>query len=154
MKRLITIIIILALVPVVALSDIPDISNLTYEELVQLKDQINLAMWNSSDWQEVLVPAGVWKVGEDIPAGHWTIRVASEQQLFYIYVFDKIDEIEKNPAFGARLYQEKLASPGYGLRGEVIPDSTDFILEEGWYFTCYGPVIFTPYTGKPDLGFH
>ena len=153
MKRLIAITLILAMVPAAALSDLPDISDLTYEELVQLKDQINLAMWNSSEWQEVFVPEGVWIVGEDIPAGHWTIRIASERQSFYIYVFDKIDDLEKKPAFGSRLYQEKIASPGYGLSGEVTPESTDFILEEGWYFTCYGPVIFTPYAGKPDLGF-
>ena len=51
-----------------------DLSGLTYNELVELKDQINLAIWECDEWQEVEVPQGIWKVGEDIPAGHWTIR--------------------------------------------------------------------------------
>ena len=77
MKKLITVILLLALVlPVVSLADLPDISNLTYDELVQLKDQINLAMWNCEEWQEVTVPAGVWVVGEDIPVAHWSISLS------------------------------------------------------------------------------
>ncbi len=51
-----------------------DLSGMTYDELVALKDQINLAIWNSEEWQEVEVPQGVWEVGADIPAGKWEIR--------------------------------------------------------------------------------
>lgn len=40
-----------------------DLSAMTYEELVALKDKINLAMWESKDWEEVTVPQGVWTVG-------------------------------------------------------------------------------------------
>ena len=53
-----------------------DLSALTYNELVALKDQINLAMWNSQEWQEVEVPKGVYVIGEDIPVGKWTIKAA------------------------------------------------------------------------------
>ena len=36
-----------------------DLSGMNYDELVALKDQINRAIWNSDDWQEVEVPQGV-----------------------------------------------------------------------------------------------
>ena len=76
MKKLLTIILILALVvPAAAFADLPDISNLSYDELIQLKDSINIAMWNSQEWQEVTVPIGVWVVGEDIPIAHWSISI-------------------------------------------------------------------------------
>ena len=74
MKKLLCLLFVLVLLPVVSLSDLPDISGLSYEELVQLRDCINLAIWNSEEWQEVTVPPGLWKIGDDIPAGHWTIR--------------------------------------------------------------------------------
>ena len=57
-----------------ALAEGIDLSGMSYDELVALKDRINLAMWQSDEWQEVTVPQGVWKVGEDIPAGHWTVK--------------------------------------------------------------------------------
>ncbi len=35
-----------------------DLSHMSFEDLVTLKDQINLAIWNSKEWQEVTVPQG------------------------------------------------------------------------------------------------
>ena len=53
-----------------------DLDTITYDEAVALKDQLNLAIWNSAEWQEVTVPQGIYEVGVDIPAGHWTIVAA------------------------------------------------------------------------------
>lgn len=136
-----------------AAADPVDLSGMSYDELVALRDQLNLAIWNSQEWQEVTVPEGIWIVGQDIPAGHWSVRVAAEHDYFYISYFDILNEIEKRPGNGARLVQQDIASPGYSAFGETTPESTDVILEEGWYFKCGGTVIFTPYAGKPDLGF-
>lgn len=136
-----------------ASADPIDLSGLSFDELVALRDQINLAIWNCQEWQEVTVPAGIWQVGKDIPAGHWSIRVAAENDYFYISCFDKLNEIEKRPDSGARLVQEDIATPGHSAFGKKTPESTDLILEEGWFFKCGGDVIFTPYAGKPDLGF-
>ena len=73
MKRFFCLLFVLVLLPVVSFADLPDLSGLSYDELVQLRDKINLAIWNSEEWQEVTVPIGVWVVGEDIPVGHWSI---------------------------------------------------------------------------------
>lgn len=136
-----------------AAADPVDLSGMSFDELVALRDQLNLAIWNSQEWQEVTVPEGIWVIGQDIPAGHWSIRVAAEKDYFYISCFDALNELEKRPASGARLVQQEIASPGYSAFGEITPESADLILEDGWFFKCGGSVIFTPYTGKPDLGF-
>ena len=153
MKKLLTIILIIALVPVIALSDIPDISGLTYDELVQLKDQINLAMWNSAEWQEVTVPAGVWKIGEDIPAGHWSIRIVGHG-ITTVWYCEQIDEVGKPVTWGAKYIYKYLASEDFNAFDETYDHVVDFDAKDGWYLIFDKAVIFTPYTGKPDLGFH
>ena len=68
MKRIIcwtiTLMILFA-VPCSCAEDI-DLSGMSIDELVELKDRINLAIWNSQEWEEVTVPQGEWIVGEDI----------------------------------------------------------------------------------------
>ncbi len=50
-----------------------DLQGLSFNELLALREQINLAIWNSNEWQCVEVPAGNYTIGIDIPAGYWTI---------------------------------------------------------------------------------
>lgn len=153
MKRFLAILILAAAVVMSASAELPDISGLTFEELVALRDQINLAIWSSQEWQEVTVPEGVWIIGEDIPAGHWTVRVAGKFDLCSVSIMDRMDPVTHLPEFGAQLLQFIIGSPGYSAFGEVTAESADFIMLEGWFFKCTGAVIFTPYAGKPDLGF-
>ena len=150
MKKLITLLLILAMMPVIALADLPDISGLSFDELVQLKDQINLAIWNSQEWQEVRVPAGVWIVGEDIPAGHWSITPTDGSIVFVSYSSDV--NAKKNPS-GKVYFNHALISITHPQHDEAH-NSIDFDMEESWYFICDGTVIFSPYSGKPDLGFN
>lgn len=152
MKRFLILATVLILAAAPALADL-DLSGMSFDELVALREQLNLAIWNCKEWQEVTVPEGIWIVGEDIPAGHWSIRVAAKQDYFFVSTFDKLNEIEKRPAHGARYVDQDIASPGYSAFGAIYPESTDLILEDGWYFKCGGACIFTPYAGKPDLGF-
>ena len=152
MKKLIALLLAL-LLPAAALADMPDITGLSYDELVQLKDQINIAMWNSQEWQEVNVPEGVWLVGEDIPAGHWTIRAAHEMGYLYVSVFDKLDEFGKGPAHGAFYWDQDIRGEKIDNKFLMCPTETDVELTDGLYINVSGDTIFTPYSGKPDLGF-
>jgi hypothetical protein len=130
-----------------------DLSSMTYEELVELKDQINLAIWNSEEWQEVEVPHGVWIIGEDIPAGKWTISVA-ENQTARVDWGDKLDASGWDFEWGTIwerqfLYGEKVSHNSSGW-----PSSITYDLKEGHYIIVQeGTVYFSPYTGKPSLGF-
>ncbi len=152
MNKVFILILVLAMLPIVALADLPDISNLSFDELVALKDQINLAMWESEEWQEVTVPEGTYEIGKDIPAGHWTFRVAGHGY-FYIYYFDKLDEFGKKFAIGSKHIMQDIASEDFKAFDQEYLTEYDLELKEGWYVWLGGKTIFTPYTGKPSLGF-
>ena len=153
MKKLLSIILAVALIlPAAALADLPDISGLSYDELVQLHDMIMQAMWNSPEWQEVKVPAGTWKIGEDIPTGHWNIQI-SGHGLASIYYCEQVDELGQPVCWGAKYIRKSVSSEDFNAFGEEYAHIVDFDLAEGWYLYFDSPVIFTPYTGKPDLGF-
>ncbi len=147
----------LALALMIALSVAPscfaeyDLSGMTYNDLVALKDQINIAIWNSDQWQEVEVPQGVWLVGEDIPVGKWTIlpkpfastniRIGNETKDGGTNVNSKISQTIKD-----KDYQY------FNADSDIT--SWTIELEDGQYLKVdSGSAIFTPYSGKPTLGF-
>lgn len=134
-----------------------DLSGMSYDELVALKDQINLALWESEKWEEVTVPQGVYQVGADIPAGHWTIKASETDSYASAYVkcgktlsANKKDLEWDDYYASASLVSDK--SKGYNPITDIT--ETDFELENGMYVIVeYSSVVFTPYTGKPSLGF-
>ena len=155
MKRCLSFLLVLLLIPAFALSDLPDLSGLSFDELIQLRQQIDLALWSADEWQEVVVPVGVWKVGEDIPVGKWTISVASDNPEASIYIMfcDKLDasghEADFNGAFRYYTVIRHQDSPD-----DSDPASVDLDCRKGNYIIIeYGSARFTPYTGKPSLGF-
>lgn len=153
MKRILAILTALILCPVWCLAEI-DLTGMTYDELVALKDQINLAIWASEEWQEVEVPQGIWVVGEDIPVGRWTIR-AADGITVYIKWGDTLDASGADISYSHNLYiDEFLYSTTY--KNYEKGDSTEVTweLKEGQYILVDdGIVTFTPYSGKPSLGF-
>ena len=120
-----------------------DLSGLSFEQLVALRDQLNLAIWNSQEWKEVTVPAGVWKVGEDIPAGHWSFRLAEDDSFPTVYYCDILDSAEKAPGIGWNGWMEIFTK---------LDQVEDLNMKEGMYFINNCPMIFTPYI-KPDFSF-
>ena len=156
MKKLLTIILILALaVPAAAFADLPDISNLSYDDLVKLKDSINLAMWNSQEWQEVTVPIGVWVVGEDIPIAHWSISIDPNSSRKWVSVTycDLLNEAgtDAGNQFYCKIYSYQTIG---SADNENYPQTIDLDLKPNTYIIIEkGSVVFTPYSGKPSLGF-
>ena len=158
MKRFVCVLFVLVLFPLMSCADLPDISGLSFDELVELKDQINLAIWNSQEWQEVTVPIGVWEIGKDIPAGYWTIKAAPEM-LFHIWYGDVLNESGTGAGLGwdgfnglSEVLSSRTNKDGSWKYPED-PSEINIKMVSGWYFLNDGPVIFTPYSGKPDLGF-
>lgn len=129
-----------------------DLSGMSYDELVALKDQINLAIWNSAEWQEVTVPYGAWIVGEDIPAGKWTIT-AGDGCSFSFKIGTMLNSM--GTELEGDYYYQWLTSKTY--RRYDPADDVDQItvdLRNGQIvFFEEGSVVFTPYAGKPGLGF-
>ena len=153
MKR--TLCIILAFVLLITLAPAAfaewDLSGLSYDDLVALKDQVQRAMWDSADWQEVTVPQGVWEVGADIPAGKWTILAAPFGHTYIrIGSETKNGGTEVSPKVTQRIEDKDYKD--YDASEDVTSWNVELV--EGQFLQVdYGPCIFTPYAGKPSLGF-
>ena len=79
MKKLIAITLILAMiVSAAALADLPDISGLTNEELIELNHQIQMRLFSEKLAEGVNIPVGTYTIGEDIPAGSYRIETSSD----------------------------------------------------------------------------
>lgn len=131
-----------------------DLSGMSYEELVALKDKVSKAMWESEDWQEVTVPAGVYVIGEDIPEGHWTI-IAPDKQRVSIRWGDSLAEGGRDITYDGKIYEyESLYSENYRSYSPGDKTQVDFDMKAGQYLIVDdGDAVFMPYIGKPSLGF-
>lgn len=132
-----------------------DLSGMSYDELVRLKNKINMAMWMSEEWQEVRVPSGLWKIGEDIPAGHWTLTANPGATYVQIVYGDQLKSSGKELSiYGEVYYSETIwATDWYGYEEGQLA-SIDIDMKEGYYIDIdHGYVIFTPYKGKPSFEF-
>ena len=146
MKRIISIIAIIALLITlftpIALSDSIDLSSMSWDELVALSAKINAELMSRPEFKEVTVPRGAYKVGEDIPAGKWTIYSCTGTG--YIYWGKELDEYGINIASGKQIDHFRYWSE---------KDSITWNLAEGTYIIVdSSPVRFIPYTPQ-NLGF-
>lgn len=130
-----------------------DLSGYSWDDLIALRAQITHEQMSRDEWQEVEVPQGLWKVGEDIPAGKWTIR-CTVGRVTHILVGDKL---EYNGT-AVDLYESKDGAYAFiyadipGKEGEM--HAFDIELKDGQYVQIEDfSATFTPFTGKPDLGF-
>ena len=142
-------------IPCACAEDI-DFSGMSLSELTVLRSRIQLAMMETDEWQEVVIPQGVWEVGKDIPAGTWTIKCLPKQRAEISWgelLTDNGENIKSE--FGTRfsLYN-MIYSQTYGIYKEGDPMEYTFTVQEGDFIVIkHSSVIFTPYHGKPDLGF-
>lgn len=156
MKKLLTFLLAFLLISP-AIAENIDLSGLTYAELVALKDRINLAMWQSEEWQEVTVPVGLYVVGEDIPAGHWSIK--TNHSNCTIKVSDKLQKSKKAVDFSySGFYYDQIIHnrEAYAKYFNANSDLEviDIVLHNGLFLEVeWGAAVFTPYAGKPSLGF-
>ena len=154
MRRFLLGTVVLFLFMTTAYAESVDLTGLSFEELVALRERINLAIWQSDDWQEVTVPIGTWEFGEDIPAGHWTLS-ATAGNTTYISYGDKLRDADSLSSSCDIYVTEELISPTWKYYDENTSRVyMDINATEGCYIIIrHGSAVFTPYTGKPDLGF-
>ena len=152
-KSFLVLLIIAFLIPQLCIAESIDLSNMSFNELVSLREAINLALWKTEEWQQVTVPAGTYIIGKDIPAGHWTIKPA-KYQMCLIWYFKTADFSGKQPADPLNDYYYQGIGDQNTAASVVDMAQIDLILIEGFYLAIdYGDAIFEPFTGKPDLGF-
>jgi hypothetical protein len=133
MKKLITLLLIAALLlPAAALADLPDISGLTVEELIELNHQIQLRLFSEQLVNGVKVPPGTYIIGEDIPAGTYRVEITG----------------------GTGFYDLNQKAGGYliasGLTGSLydVTEIGKMVLEDGNELKLYNSTfVLYPYTG-------
>lgn len=156
MKKLVCAIAILCMLFSFACAEI-DLSDMSFDELVELKSKINLAIWNSREWQEVSVPRGVYQVGVDIPAGHWTVRVAKGQRWAYVSWGDKLNDEKEGISYGGKRasVNNLIGNPNHKyFESDGGQAEYSFEVYDGEYIVItYADVVFSPFAGNPDLGF-
>lgn len=137
MKKVVMLVLALVLVGAVALAEV-DLSGMTFDELVALRKQVDQAIWASDGWQEVKVPAGKYVIGEDIPAGRWTLSCDDSAAMVNLYKTPEgIDDYDQIVA---------MASVSAGN-----PYNIDLEDGQGLYISI-SAVTFTPYVSA-NLGF-
>lgn len=156
MKKLIASICTLALIlamSVTAAAEI-DLSGMSWQELIDLRAAVTMEQMSRDEWQEVEVPQGVWKVGEDIPAGKWTIKctVGSRTGISW---GDKLDESGADISWDGHVYEfEGVYNPNSKYYSAGDRTELELELKDGWYVIIESSsATFTPFTGKPSLGF-
>lgn len=120
MKKLFCLFLIICLVPVFAAAE--TLSSMSYDELVELSQQITKEIMSRPEWKQVEVPAGVWNIGTDIPEGSYSVKPVNRSLNFFVYN-------EKGILVGNFIIDEQL--------GRVE-------LESGWKLKITYPVYFAP----------
>lgn len=152
MKKLLCVLLaLLILFPVAAAADENRFAFCSLDELYQIRKELNSEIMSRYSWEEVTVPAGFYVVGEDIPAGHWTISFSpgTYAQIEYFKETDETGKQVRNAL--VNYYYQMLCDPENEMSSVSKIQEIDLELKEGYYFVVhYYPVIFKPYTGRPS----
>ena len=129
------------------------LEGLSYDELIGIKDKLNLALWNSYDWERVLVPFGIYKVGTDFPEGHWSLEPPAGSSACVEYGPGLMGSQMGLSISGS--WAEYLYSEDYPYYDEGDVSKTDINMSEGNYFSVSSGVYawVTPYVSGASLGF-
>ena len=75
MKKILALTFALLLLVTSAYAAAPDLTNYSFEELLEIQRLLTAEIMSRDEWKEVAVPAGTYTVGIDIPAGVYTVEV-------------------------------------------------------------------------------
>ena len=123
MKKIICLCLIICLFSAISFAE--DLSSMTYDDLIEMNRKITAEIIKRPEWKEVTVPAGVYVIGKDIPAGEYSIECV-----------DRSSIIEVN-----RIGKKSYVFYNLISQGEVIGKIT---LEEEHTISLSGTVIFRP----------
>lgn len=137
MKRLFAVCMILVLIcaAISASAGTLDLSSMTYQDLVQLQRKVVFEIMGRPEWRQVTVPAGTWRVGDDIPAGYYSISTEG-RALVCVWLRNKDDYADNGRYYYDILTADKPC-------GKII-------LKTGMLVDTDAPVIFAP---PMSLGF-
>ena len=154
MKKLFTLFlaICILMIPILSLSESFDLSGLSLADLVKLQERVTMAMWKTEEWQEVTVPAGLYKVGVEIPVGKWTITATPKASMAQVEIGNKLDDTGMGLSWAGSYESNYLYGKESWSYNESKMNSWDVTLSDGLYIKLAATMIFTPYSG-PSFSF-
>lgn len=123
MKKLILIVIAFSMF--LSCAHAENLSEMSVDDLVALRNAINAELAGRPEWKQVTVPAGTWVVGKDIPAGEYSVSSAT----------DDLARFTCTDSEGGQVEYIWLSESKYLGRIELI---------EGYTVELTAPVIFAP----------
>ena len=134
MKKLIALLMIIALLlPAAVLADLPDISGLSYDELLELRTKIQLQLFSSKLVDGITVPPGEYIIGEDIPEGSYRVCAISLERNSMVIIYSAGKNVLTSYAIGDLYGAYEVGK---------LPLENGMIIE-----VDFAPVIFYPYAG-------
>lgn len=135
MQKVITFFLCLALILGMAFpASAAKISEMTYEELIQLRQLVDREILSRPEWKQATVPAGIYTVGIEIPAGTYSIRLPNA------------DGCENFSIWGVEY--ENYKDGGGCIMSELLDDENPMFgkveLKAGNVIYISGPLVFAP----------
>lgn len=142
MKRFLCLLALAVFLPIFAQADLPDVSLLSKDELLQLSYLVQDLLFQKSLPDGVLLPAGEYIVGADVPAGEYRADAVSDVG-GRVAVYPSKESFEKSPSsYISEYYLGKM----YGTLVFRL------VLEDGNFVTIkYNSLKLYPYYGLEDL---
>ena len=130
MKRALALLLALLLLTPAALAEDLDLSSMTFEELCALKQRINDEIVTRPEWRGVAVPKGFYTIGQDIPAGVYSVSLQDNRDTCFVGVWGHaVNDYTTNGG----LICSFLLRPGSPSVGRVV-------LREGYVLELGNPV--------------
>ena len=136
MKKILALTVALLLFVTSAYAAAPDLTNYSFEELLEIQRLLTAEIMSRDEWKEVAVPPGTYIVGIDIPAGTYSVEVRQAETVFRVYEQENGKKLISTALYS--IYEDQKQ-----IKKLVLEDGN--IVE---IISC--TVHFSPYTG---LGF-
>lgn len=122
-KRVVSVLIVLLLILTVAVAE-SDLASLSFDELLELRNQLNAEIMSRPEWKEVTVPTGTWYTGIDIPVGFYSIIATDDHSMV------RLEDKNEHYIFYKTMSKNEVAGKVY--------------FEEGSVLQIYDPIILAP----------
>lgn len=125
MKKLLILLLAFGMLFPAALADGIDLSAMSFDELMELRQSLMLEIMSRPEWEETTLEAGTYYIGQDIPAGYYKA-------------------VAVNTFMEIKLYEGSREVDWYMVYGE---DIGKLYLKDGWRMETNGTIILSPYAG-------
>jgi len=152
MKKLIALALVGLMFCTGAIAEGINLDSMTFEQLIELREQITKEITNRAEWKNVYIPAGFYEIGVDIPAGHWTLTPALTDY-FELSYGDIPNSTKTDISYDSSNHEYEIVAKRDSLYFDIAStDSYSMVMDEGSYLVIKGDCYISTYI-RPTLDF-